>query len=82
MPVVEDEVKMASLLKRGLEEEGYSVDIASDGLTGVWMGVEHPYDAIVLDVILPDMDGFSESTCWSVTWARPWSTVTAERSKT
>ena len=59
--VVEDEVKMASLLKRGLEEEGYAVDVASDGLTAVWMGTEQPYDAVVLDVMLPDMDGFGVS---------------------
>ena len=71
--VVEDEVKMASLLKRGLEEEGYLVDIASDGLTGVWMGTEHPYDAIVLDVMLPDIDGFG--VCRKLREAGRWSPV-------
>jgi len=71
--VVEDEVKMASLLKRGLEEEGYAVDIASDGLTGVWMGAEHPYDAIVLDVMLPDIDGFG--VCRKLREAGRWSPV-------
>jgi len=71
--VVEDEVKMASLLKRGLEEEGHAVDIASDGLTAVWMGTEHPYDAVVLDVMLPDMDGFG--VCKKLREAGRWSPI-------
>jgi two-component system, OmpR family, response regulator len=56
--VVEDEVKMAGLLKRGLEEEGYAVDVVQSGAEAVWAGTENPYDAIVLDVMLPDLDGF------------------------
>ena len=56
--VVEDETKMAALLKRGLEEEGYAVDIASTGPDGVWAATENGYDAIVLDVMLPGLDGF------------------------
>lgn len=56
--VVEDEVKMAGLLRRGLEEEGYAVDVAGDGGDGVWLATENAYDAIVLDVMLPDLDGF------------------------
>jgi two-component system, OmpR family, response regulator len=56
--VVEDSVRMASLLKRALDEEGYAVDIAGTGEEGVWMASENPYDAIVLDVMLPDFDGF------------------------
>jgi two-component system OmpR family response regulator len=56
--VVEDERKMAGLLKRGLEEDGYSVDLAGDGTEAIWAGSEFPYDAIVLDVMLPDVDGF------------------------
>jgi len=56
--VVEDEVKMAGLLKRGLEEEGYAVDLARTGSDAVWAGSETPYDAVVLDVMLPDLDGF------------------------
>jgi two-component system OmpR family response regulator len=56
--VVEDELKMAGLLKRGLEEEGYAVDLAQTGSEAVWLGTENPYDAIVLDVMLPDVDGF------------------------
>lgn len=56
--VVEDEERMAGLLKRALEEEGYAVDVATDGPDGLWMATENPYGAIVLDVMLPGMDGF------------------------
>jgi two-component system OmpR family response regulator len=56
--VVEDEVKMASLLRRGLGEEGHAVDVARDGPEGLWMATENPYAAIVLDVMLPGIDGF------------------------
>jgi len=56
--VVEDEPRMAALLKRGLEEEGHAVDVADNGPDAVWMGTENPYSAIVLDVMLPGFDGF------------------------
>jgi len=56
--VVEDSVKMAALLQRGLEEEGYAVDVVGTGTDAVWMAIENPNDAIVLDVMLPDFDGF------------------------
>jgi two-component system OmpR family response regulator len=56
--VVEDSIKMAGLLKRGLEEEGYAVDLVASGREAAWMGAENSYDAVVLDVMLPDMDGF------------------------
>ena len=56
--VVEDDPRMAGLLKRGLEEEGHSVDLAGTGPDGVWMGTENQYSAIVLDVMLPGFDGF------------------------
>ena len=56
--VVEDSVKMAALLRRGLEEEGYAVDVVGTGTDAVWMAIENPNDAIVLDVMLPDFDGF------------------------
>ena len=56
--VVEDEPRMAALLKRGLEEEGHAVDVAGNGPDAVWMGTENPYSAIVLDVMLPGFDGF------------------------
>ena len=56
--VIEDSQKMASLLRRGLTEEGYAVDIALNGVDGVWLATEESFDAIVLDVVLPDIDGF------------------------
>jgi len=56
--VVEDEGRMARLVKRALEEEGHAVDIASNVLVSVWPTTENAYGAIVLDVMLPDLDGF------------------------
>ena len=56
--VVEDEVKMAALLRRGLTEQGLAVDVVGDGEAGVAMAAATSYDAIVLDVILPGIDGF------------------------
>ena len=71
--VVEDEVKMAGLLKRGLEEEGYAVDTAGDGEQALWLATENPYDALVLDVMLPDLDGFE--VCRKLREAGRWSPV-------
>jgi two-component system OmpR family response regulator len=56
--IVEDAARMATLLRRGLQEEGYAVDIAGNGEDAVWMATEQPYDVIVLDLMLPDIDGF------------------------
>jgi two-component system OmpR family response regulator len=56
--VVEDEAKMATLVRKALELEGYSVDVAMTGTDAVWMGTENEYDAIVLDVMIPEPDGF------------------------
>ncbi|MEO8698064.1 MAG: response regulator transcription factor [Acidimicrobiales bacterium] len=56
--VVEDDVKMASLLKRGLEREGHAVDLADSGPQAIWAGTEFPYDAVVLDAMIPPPDGF------------------------
>ena len=58
MLVVEDEVRQAAALKRGLEAEGYAVDVASNGTDGLWLASEQPYDAIVLDVMLPGLNGY------------------------
>jgi len=57
--VVEDERRMAELLRQGLEEEGHSVFLAGDGKEGLAIAESHSFDAIVLDVMLPGMDGFS-----------------------
>jgi two-component system, OmpR family, response regulator len=56
--IVEDEIKMAGLIRRGLEEEGMATDVAGDGGDALWMAGATDYDAIVLDVMLPSMDGF------------------------
>lgn len=56
--VVEDHPRMSGLLKRGLEEEGFAVDVAANGEDGLWFASENSYDAIVLDIMLPGLDGF------------------------
>jgi two-component system OmpR family response regulator len=56
--VVEDQARMASLIKRGLEEEGHSVDVVGDGPDAVWMATENDYRVVVLDARLPGFDGF------------------------
>ena len=56
--VIEDGSKMAALLRRGLQEEGFAVDVAANGEDGSWLGAENDYDVILLDVMLPDVDGF------------------------
>lgn len=57
--IVEDEKDLALIIKQGLEEEGYVVDIAHDGEEGLYMAESFPIDAIVLDVMLPLMDGLT-----------------------
>ena len=55
--VVEDETKVASFIKRGLEAASYSVDVEHDGAAGLKRLLEHDYDLIILDVMLPRLDG-------------------------
>lgn len=55
--IVEDEPKMASLLRRGLDEEGFASDVAASGEDALWMARAVDYDAIVLDLTLPGIDG-------------------------
>ncbi|HEX2279034.1 MAG TPA: response regulator transcription factor [Candidatus Tectomicrobia bacterium] len=55
--VVEDENKVASFIKKGLEEEGYAVDLAADGEAGLAMALERVHDLIILDIRLPKVDG-------------------------
>ena len=57
--VIEDEAKVASFIRRGLEAEGYRVDIAPDGEGGLTQAFDHEYDLVVLDVMLPKRDGLS-----------------------
>lgn len=56
--VVEDEPNVASALKAGLSAEGFDVDIANDGDTGLWMAREHEYGVVVLDIMLPGRNGY------------------------
>jgi DNA-binding response OmpR family regulator len=56
--VVEDEQRMAAGLRAGLEAEGFAVDVASNGVDGLWLARERPPDAIVLDIMLPGLNGY------------------------
>ena len=56
--LVEDEDRLAGVVKEGLVAEGFSVDIVSDGVTGLWAATANPYDAIVLDIMLPGLNGY------------------------
>ena len=56
--VVEDEIKLAEYLRKGLSESGYVVDVAHDGIDGKHLALHGEYDLIVLDVMLPGIDGF------------------------
>lgn len=56
--VVDDEVRLAAALQRGLMAEGFTVDVSHDGVDGLWHATEHQYDAIVLDIMLPGMNGY------------------------
>ncbi|MGH2679291.1 MAG: response regulator transcription factor [Actinomycetota bacterium] len=56
--VVEDEKRLAAGIKKGLEAEGFATDVALNGTDGLWMARENPYDAIVLDIMLPGMNGY------------------------
>jgi two-component system OmpR family response regulator len=71
--VVEDEVKMAALIRRGLSEQGLAVDVAGSGEEALAMAAATSYDAIVLDVILPGIDGFE--TCVRLRRDGVWSSV-------
>lgn len=71
--VVEDEPKMAALLRRGLTEDGHATDVASRGEDALWMAGATAYDAIVLDVMLPGIDGFE--VCRRLRAAGVWAPV-------
>src|SRR3954471_16238105 len=71
--VVEDDVKMAGLLLRGMREESLVVDVAVKGEDAMWMAQATEYDAIVLDVMLPGIDGFE--TCRRLRGDSVWTPV-------
>ena len=64
---------MAELVRRGLEGEGIAADVAVDGEEALWMAQAHPYDAVILDVMLPGLDGFE--TCRRLRSAGVWAPV-------
>jgi DNA-binding response OmpR family regulator len=67
--VIEDEKRVAELIKRGLEDQDYSVQLAFDGLTGKGYALAHEYDVIIMDVILPGMNGMD--LCKAVRLQKP-----------
>src|SRR3954464_7135111 len=71
--VIEDEAKLANVIARGLREEGYAVDIAGRGEDAIWMAGAAAYDAILLDVMLPGVDGFD--VCRRLRTLEVWSPV-------
>ena len=71
--LVEDDAKLAALVRRGLTENGNATDIAPDGEDALWMARAHAYDVIVLDVMLPGHDGFA--TCAALREAGVWAPV-------
>jgi len=68
--VVEDERRLAAAVKRGLEAEGFVVDLAHDGVTGLHMAREGSYDSVVLDIMLPGMSGYK--VCQELRAAQIW----------
>jgi len=56
--VVDDEINLANTIKQGLEAEGFNVDVCYDGEEGLWAATEQPYDIIVLDLMLPKVNGY------------------------
>jgi len=71
--VVEDEVVLADGIRRGLEAEGFAVDVVHDGTDGLWRAQEHAYDAIVLDLMLPGLNGYR--VCAALREAGDWTPV-------
>jgi len=71
--IVEDDLRMASLVRRGLTGEGLAADVAPNGEDALWMAQAHQYDAIVLDVMLPGLNGFE--TCRRLRGSGIWAPV-------
>lgn len=56
--LVEDDARLVEVVARGLRADGFAVDVARDGAQGLWQATEHPYDAIILDIMLPALSGY------------------------
>ncbi len=78
--VVEDEKRVATAIKRGLEAEGFAVDVVLDGDTGLWMARENSYDVIVLDVMLPGSNGYQ--VCGTLREEGNWTPILVLTAKT
>jgi two-component system OmpR family response regulator len=71
--IVEDETKVAAAVRRGLEAEGFAADVALTGTDGLWMATENAYDVIVLDILLPGMNGYE--VCRTLREAGNWTPI-------
>ena len=71
--VVEDEPTLARGLQTGLEAEGYAVDVAHDGLDGLWFARENDYDVILLDIMLPRLNGYK--VCQTLREEKDWTPI-------
>ncbi len=71
--MVEDDKRISSLVKRGLEAEGFTVDVALDGNDGLWLATEGSYDVIVLDIMLPGRNGYQ--VCADLREAGDWTPI-------
>ena len=71
--VVDDEKRLARSLRVGLEAEGFAVDVAHDGTDGLWLAREHRYDAIVLDLMLPGINGYK--VCAALRAEKDWTPI-------
>jgi DNA-binding response OmpR family regulator len=71
--VVEDEKRLADGLKRGLEREGFAIDVAHNGDDGLWLAKENRYDAVVLDIMLPGRNGYQ--VCAELREAEIWTPI-------
>lgn len=71
--LIEDDKKIATAVKRGLEGEGFSVAVAYDGIDGLWMATEGSYDALIVDIMLPGKNGFR--ICGELRQAGDWTPI-------
>jgi two-component system, OmpR family, response regulator len=78
--IVDDEIRLASHLKRGLEAESFAVDVANTGTDGLWMATENEYDAVILDILLPGMNGYA--VCEAIRKAGNWVPILMLTAKT
>ena len=71
--VVEDEKRLAAGLRNGLEAEGFAVDVALDGTDGLWLATENDYDTIILDIMMPGINGYK--VCAALRDAGDWTPI-------